>query len=261
MNLSISNIAWDKGNDEKVFFLMKKYNFSGLEIAPTRIIPNNPYESLSLAENWAKKLQNEWSFCIPSMQSIWFGKTERIFSSAQERNILLEYTKKAINFAKTINCKNLVFGCPKNRNLSDGENSDIALEFFYEIGNYAFLNDTIFSVEANPSIYNTNYINTTKHAFDLVKKINSKGVMVNLDLGTMIKNNENFSVLEGNVKYISHVHFSEPFLNPLEKRKIHKDVLCILQNEDYAGFVSIEMKNQELTIIEKNMEYLKEISK
>ena len=35
MKLSISNIAWDSENDKKVYELMKKYSYEGLEIAPT----------------------------------------------------------------------------------------------------------------------------------------------------------------------------------------------------------------------------------
>ena len=37
------------------------------------------------------------------------------------------------------------------------------------------------AMEANPPIYNTNYINTDSEAFALVKKIDSKGFLVNLD--------------------------------------------------------------------------------
>ena len=46
MNLSISNIAWDKENDEKVYKLMKENGFSGLEIAPTRVYITSKYAIL-----------------------------------------------------------------------------------------------------------------------------------------------------------------------------------------------------------------------
>lgn len=50
-----------------------------------------------------------------SMQSIWYGRTEKLFGTEEERNLLLDYTKSAVDFAAAIGCKNLVFGCPKNR--------------------------------------------------------------------------------------------------------------------------------------------------
>ena len=52
MMLSISNIGWDVSDDASVYGLMKKYGYSGLEIAPTRIITDNPYEHLKDAKGW-----------------------------------------------------------------------------------------------------------------------------------------------------------------------------------------------------------------
>ena len=108
MKLSISNIGWAAEQDAEVYDLMKRFSFSGLEIAPTRIFPENPYEKLDAAREWAQMLKQQHGFCIPSMQSIWFGRQERIFGTADEREILLDYTKKAIDFAAAIDCKNLV---------------------------------------------------------------------------------------------------------------------------------------------------------
>ena len=65
-------------------------------------------------------------------------------------------------------------------------------------------------MEANPPIYNTNYINTTTEALALVKKIGSKGFLVNLDLGTMIENKEALNVIAEDINLINHVHISRP---------------------------------------------------
>ena len=42
MKLAISNIAWETGEDEQVYALMRKYGYSGLEIAPTRFFERDP---------------------------------------------------------------------------------------------------------------------------------------------------------------------------------------------------------------------------
>lgn len=42
--LAISNIAWHKNDDEAVYTAMQQAGFTGLEIAPTRIFPVEPYE-------------------------------------------------------------------------------------------------------------------------------------------------------------------------------------------------------------------------
>ena len=122
------------------------------------------------------------------MQSIWRGKSENIFASDTERRQLAQYTKRAIDFAALIGCGNLVFGCPNNRRTSGISNVEkISVSFFKEIGDYAWENGTCVALEALPPIYNTNYINTTKQAIELIQKVGSKGFLLNLDVGTMIQ--------------------------------------------------------------------------
>ena len=45
--LSISNIAWHKEDDEAVYTAMQQAGFTGLELAPTRIFSETPYENLN----------------------------------------------------------------------------------------------------------------------------------------------------------------------------------------------------------------------
>ena len=134
MKLSISNIGWSNENDVNVYELMKKYGYSGLEIAPTRIFPEAPYDKLKEAGVWVENFKKKYGLCVSSMQSIWFGRQEKIFGSKEERQILVEYTKKAIDFASVIGCRNLVFGCPRNRNLPEGKDGDSAVEPFLICG-------------------------------------------------------------------------------------------------------------------------------
>lgn len=261
MKLSISNIAWAE-EDALVYGLMKKYGFQGLEIAPTRIFPERPYDMNAEAEVWSRKLQSEYGFCVPSMQSIWYGRQEEIFGTDEERKILLDYTKKAIDFAEAIRCKNLVFGCPRNRNLLDGADESIAIGFFKELGDYACGKGTVIGMEANPPIYNTNYINDTESALDLIEKVDSRGFLLNLDVGTMIQNGEDVKELAGRVSLINHVHISEPGLKPIEEREIHLELKALLADEGYDRFISIEMgKVDDIDILEDKMAYVRRIFK
>ena len=260
MKLSISNIAWNIENNETVYNLMQKYGFTGLEIAPTKIFPENPYNCLKEAAIWAENLKNKYDFCISSMQSIWYGKSQKIFASDEDKQILIDYTKRAIDFAFSIGCKNLVFGCPKNRNIEKESDYQIAIEFFKQIGDYAYSKNTTIGMEANPAIYNTNFINDTKSALELIKNVNSKGFKLNLDIGTMIQNNENYKELTGYINLINHVHISEPYLIKIEKRELHKHIISVLKNENYDKFISIEMKEQEnLQDIEDVLKYINEL--
>ena len=260
MKLSISNIAWESGNDKKIYNYMREFGFTGLEIAPTRIFPVDPYSCFKEAKEWKESISEEYGFHVPSMQSIWYGRTENIFGGQEERNVLAEYTKSAIHFAAEIGCGNLVFGCPKNRNIPKEGNPDAVIPFFRELADYARVKGTVIGMEANPAIYNTNYINDTWSALELIGKIGSDGFRLNLDVGTMIQNNETLEVLKGQVSLVNHVHISEPNLRPIEKRDIHQGLADLLRQEKYQGFVSIEMgKVVDITIIKRTMEYIREV--
>lgn len=260
MKLSVSNIGWKAVNDSKVYGLMKKYGYSGLEIAPTRIFPQSPYAQLQAAKVWADQLKEKDGFTVPSMQSIWYGRQEKIFGSDEERQILSDYTKSAIDFAEVIGCKNLVFGCPRNRNLPYGADASSAIAFFKEIGDYAAAHHTVIGMEANPPIYNTNYVNDTKAALELIEKVDSDGFKLNLDVGTMIQNGETLGELTDKVNNISHVHISEPGLKLIAQRELHKQLMTLLTEESYQGFVSIEMgKREDISEIEQTLHYVKGI--
>lgn len=257
MKLSISNIGWTAENDDAVYAIMKQLNYAGLEIAPTRIFPEEPYNRLEEASKWAKELKERFGFAVASMQSIWFGRSEKVFGTDWERKEILDYTKKAIDFASACNCKNLVFGCPRNRAYPEEWSVEmvdkIAIPFFKELGDYAFEKNTVLVMEANPPIYNTNFINGTCDAFELISKVDSKGFLLNLDLGTMIENGEGVDVISDKVEMINHVHISEPGLKVIERREIHNELIEVLNKENYEGFVSIEMGKQE------NLENLKSV--
>lgn len=262
MRLSISNIAWNTEMDIQVYYLMKKYGFSGLEIAPTRIFPQDPYNKRDAALKWCEGLNTNYGFSVASMQSIWFGRQERIFGSPAERKLLLNYTKESIHFAETIGCGNLVFGCPKNRNIPVDSDPEEAVSFFKELGDYAATHGTVIGLEANPSIYGTNYINTTASAIDLIYKVNSKGFLLNLDIGTMIWNKETTDVLGENIGLVNHVHISEPYLKPIKKRSLHSKLQRMLVASEYKGFVSLEMgKIDSIKILEEKMSYIRSIFK
>lgn len=266
MKLSISNIAWEAKDDEKVYGYMKQHGFTGVEIAPTRWIMEAPYDHVPEAVAIAEKLESEYGFVVPSMQSIWFGRGERIFFNEEERRCLLDYTKKAIDYAAAIGCRNLVFGCPRNRKveeewgLSKEQVEAIAVDFFKELGDYAYAKGTVVGMEANPPIYNTNYMNTTAEALELVEKVDSKGFLLNLDMGTMIQNEEDIALLVGKIPMINHVHISEPGLKLIEKRELHRTLAGILQAEGYDRYVSIEMGKQEkVEAVEATLQYVAEV--
>lgn len=263
IKLSISNIAWPAEYDAEMYQFMNEVGLQGLEIAPTRIFPETPYDKLSEVKSWAEELRKKYGLQVPSMQSIWYGHQEKIFGSKEDRKVLVDYTKKAIDFAEIIGCKNLVFGNPKNRDTDDvSGNYHIAIDFFREIGDYALAHQTTIAIEPNPTIYNTRFINYTEQAVEMAYKCGSEGVKVNVDLGTIIYNNEDVNYLKQIPEFINHVHISEPGLKQVETRNLHKELFDILRSIEYNKYVSIEMGcQQDINQVQLTIDYVKEVSK
>ena len=258
IKLAASNIGWAVQDDERVWQKMKELGYQGLEIAPTRVFPERPYDNLPGIALFAGVMYQKYGFVIPSMQSIWYGQQGNIFEAA-DVNRLEDYTFEAFRFAQSCRCPSLVFGCPRNRNVPAGHSPEEADFFFGRLAVRAEQCNTHLALEANPPIYNTNYLNTTREAFDLVKRINHPGLTVNLDLGTMIQNGEQLRDFAGDLKYVSHIHVSEPGLAVPEKRPLHKELAMLLHAVDYRGFVSLEMKTSDYETVSRTLTYLAEV--
>lgn len=267
MKFSVSNIAWSPDEDAGMYELLGEKRFA-LEIAPTRIIPwedsetlgrmAGPYDRIRDAANWSKNLYDKYGINVVSMQSILNGVKASVYGQEKERRFLVEYMKKAIDFAQAVKSRNLVFGCPLNRRIPDGfpleDAGKVAIDFFSEVAMYAAQQGTCVSIEANPAVYNTNFINYTSQAFDLVRciarevgKNAAKGFKVNFDLGTVLTNGENIYELltEENIAMINHVHFSEPNLRVIRERREHREVIRLLEDAGYDRYVSLEMRMPE----------------
>ena len=203
-------------------------------------------------------MYNYYGVKTVSMQSVLNGVDWNIFGSDRENRSLVQYMKKAIDFAVSVKCKNIVFGCPLNRNIPDGYDlamaGKVSVSFFSELTMYAAQRGTCIAIEANPTIYNTNFINYTSQAFELVRYIGkevgknaSKAIRINLDLGAILANGENIYELltEKNIPLINHVHYSEPNLKMLRQREEHREIKRILDENGYENYISIEMRMPE----------------
>jgi len=264
MKLSISNIAWPVEYDEEMYRFINMNHFRGLEIAPTRIFPDSPYDHLYQGKVFSQELKEKYDLEISSVQSIWYGISESVFGSDAKRQKLVDYTKKAIDFACEISCPNLVFGCPKNRAIPPDMTLDNGLpviyDFFNQIGDYAASRGTCIAIEPNPPIYNTNFINTTKEAVEICRALNNSGIRINADMGTLIYNNESLEILTDNINLINHIHISEPRLIPIENRTLHSELKTELQNLNYDKYISIEMANPgNIDLVKTVIAYIKEI--
>lgn len=256
IKLSISNLAWDYKDNEKVYEYLAKKHFSGIEIAPTKVFPESPYSHIDEAVDYFNKIKADYGLEVSSMQSIWYGKKGNIFASEEEQLALKQYTFQAIDFASAIKCGNLVFGNPKARNKGEHHNNQDSFSFFKTISDYAYQKNTCISLEPNPIIYGTDFINNSKQAFDFCRDSGCEHLRVNVDFGTIIYNEEPFEWIEKNLDLVNHIHISEPYLKKIEKRVLHKK----LKEIDFNKYISIEMGLQNsLDDVFEVIDYIAEV--
>ena len=280
MKIAFSNIAWTAEQDEAALSLLERNLFDAVEIAPTRIYPEFPYSHIEGIQSYAWSLREAHHLEICSMQSIWYGKTEKIFESSQQQDLLLDHTNRAAQFARAAGAKNLVFGCPANRSLPSGgsgitpdakgstqllcpmtqEETALEKRFYYFINRMLEDTNLYFALEAVSPMYHTNYLNTTESVFEKVEALRENGyehISVNLDLGTMISEGSLPDLIRGRVALISHVHVSEPGLAPIQEREMHRQIVEILKEEGYKGYLSVEMaKGADMEALERIMRYM-----
>src|SRR5574344_150229 len=168
MKLSISNIAWEVNEDKEIFELIQKYGFKGIELAPPKLFKDLSNVSNSEINDYLEYIK-PYNFKFPAMQSLLFGKPElKIFDDS--RNVTLKYLKKIIDLAQKLDVKVLVFGSPKNRFIGDIQKEEarkIAIDFFKELGDYAYSKDRYCCIEPNAKEYGCDFITNTDEAIEL----------------------------------------------------------------------------------------------
>jgi len=245
MKLAISNIAWKVEEELEISSLMQELGVRVVEIAPGKI--SSDFTQIGAQDLLKYRLfWNNKNIEICAMQSLLYGHPEmRVFFDSISREKTLRHLKLCADIGEKLGANALVFGSPKNRLIpNDCDHMEIAEEFFDDIGQYCKRKGSAFCLEPNPPEYGANFLCHTKDAIDFVRKVDNDGLKVNIDTGTIIMNQEDYKeILDYGLAYAGHVHISEPFLNPIDKnREIYKNIIEILNEFDYSGCVSIEMK-------------------
>jgi len=256
MRLIISNLSWDLNDNDKVIKIIKRYDINEIEISPSKIFVNN-YKKNNIKKVKAFWNKNNISFC--SMQSILYNiKNAYLFGNKIQQKLFFDEIKKKIYLSKKIGSKILVFGSPYNKKIFLKKNINIvAFNTFKKISKICEKNKIYFCVEANPKIYDCEYLNYTKEAIKLVKKINSNFFRLNLDLGTIIANKESFKkIINDNIQLIGHVQISVPYLKDIMLyKKVVNKFIGQLKKNNYQKYISLErlpikdnLKNLEKTL-------------
>lgn len=243
MKLATSNIAWTKEENVEILEILEKYNIRYLEYAP-KVLKNN---HLNITYKDIKKIYLKKKIKLYSMQSILYNKKNHfIFGNKLNKKNLYNEVVKKIKLAKTLGSKVIVFGSPAvKKNIYNKDKNEMfneAVSFFRGLIKVLNKYKITICIEGNPKIYGGDYILDTHTAIKIVNKLKFKYIKVNLDIGTIIQNKENYrDIITKNLSKIGHVQLSVPRLKSINyKISLMLKILNFLEIKGYNKVVSIE---------------------
>ncbi len=246
---SISNIAWPADADDEAIKLAAELGFSGIELAPSKVF--GPLDSVSVTalQHYRDKL-NSHGLAISALQAILFGVSDSyLFRSQEARARLAQRLSRVAEVAGALGAQACVFGSPSLRDPGDLEADKamgIAAAFFTDVAPHFAERGTLLAFEANPPLYGCRFVTGTSEAIALVEMVASPGFGLQLDVGTVLENSEELSIVEAAAGIAAHCHASEPGLVPLEPGgHPHKEIGDALARGGYRGWVSVEMRATE----------------
>jgi sugar phosphate isomerase/epimerase len=258
MNLSISNLAWNNRNFDKVLKLLKKYRFNGVEILPTKIWGNwKNIDKKKLLK--FRKYLNDKNIKVSSIQSLFFN-TNLLLERDEDEKKIIQHFYFLIKIAKTLRCKNLVFGSPafrKRKKNSKIQQEEKLINILKKLKFFLKKSDVVISIEPNPKKYGCNFINNLDESYKIVKKVKSKNIRIQIDTGCLSLEKENLTQIKKYLNFTNHVHISEKNLDKLNKNNLFiKQLINLLKKRKWKKWISIEMMNINLQEIENSLKFL-----
>lgn len=253
MKLAVSNIAWAPADRDAAYAILRGAGITGLEIAPGLFfdgaadvfVPTEADVEAALGAMRAAGLE------LVSMQSLLFGvEGAALFEGEAALERLRTGMDRAITLAGRVGIPNLVFGSPRQRNIPDGLDplaaEALAVDAFRRFGDAAARAGTRISVEPNPAAYGTNFLNRVAQAEAFVRRVDHPAITLIVDVGALHMNGD-FDTVEAvagrAAALVSHVHISEPNLDPAPARVDQAArVMTAMTEAGYRGWFSIEMK-------------------
>lgn len=219
MRLAISNIAWERHDDEPIADLLNCQEINAVDIAPGKYFPQPD----TATEKDIQDVKSWWSgrgIEITGMQALLFGTTGlNVFGTPEVQSALLKHLDAVCRIGGILAARRIVFGSPKNRDrtgLSDTQAIDMASAFLRKLGDSASRYGVMICLEPNPICYGANFMCTSDETAAVVEAVSHPSIRMQLDTGALTINGENVeTVLNAHSKIIGHIHASEPNLVPL----------------------------------------------
>ena len=250
MKLSVSNIAWSENDTDTALELLSVNHFQGVEVAPTKIHSDWNTFTISKVSDYKKKLDSH-NLKVPALQSLCFNRPDLQIFLTQSHTMFFEHIKKVIEIMNTLEASVLVFGSPQNRSYTKDMpySKECAENFFNEVSDLCRTYGGKIALEPLPEAYNNNFLMNYEEVNEFVRKINSKFIGVNLDLGILEMTDESYI---WPIENIIHCHISAPHLVPVKSMLKNKSILSKM-NIASSSWATLEMKDYGLIELQRSM--------
>ena len=245
-HLSVSNIGFPGAELDEALALLQTLGLTGVEIAPFNVwgrwdVTNAEVDAL-------RRRLNTAGFNCPAMQGIVYNAgPAHLFTSADSRAAMHDHLTLVARMAGRLGATACVFGAPRLRDpgeLPEADARAIAIDFLRGIGPVFAAEGSTLAFEPNARQYACRFITTTTEAIALVQDVNTPGIALQIDTGTLFLEHEDPVVLTRAVPLAVHAHVSEPNLAPIGSTDMqHTPLAEALRAAGYAGSLSIEMKS------------------
>lgn len=247
MKFSICNEVFQDWDIQRVFKYVSNIGYDGVEIAPFTISDN--VKKVNAEERRRiEKVASSYNIEIVGIHWVLVGPKGLHLTSPDPRvrRSTQEYICELVKFNSDIGGRLLVFGSPKQRNITKGVSRDTAWDYtkqiFSECSQFAEDHNVLIVLEPLRRQM-TNFINTAEEAMKLVKAVNHPNFKLMLDVYSMTDEGQPYDeIIRGSKDYLVHFH-----ANDTNKRgpgfgsADYYNIARTLKEIKYDGFVSVEV--------------------
>lgn len=246
MRFSICNELFEHWEFKEILRFVSDIGYDALEIAPFTLCDS----VVELDRERRKGIREEMnSFGIKCSALHWLlVKPEGLHISHSDpivRSKTAEYLRELVSFADDIDCRTIVFGSPRQRNIQGMEKSQgwrLAQETFRTC--IKVLEDRDVTIGLEPLRHDmTNFINRAEEAALFIKAIGSDRIKLTLDVYAMTGEEDSpADTIRKNGKILVHFHANDDNeRGPGTGRADYQGIKTALEDIGYDGYLSVEV--------------------
>lgn len=249
MKFSISNIIWGQHPDNFESFLhaLTDNGVYAVELSLNSIF-TEPKAISDKELSWLTSLLNRYGVSVSALHSLTYTRPDlEIFGPTRKKEELVEYIRMYDELAHELKTENLVFGSAQARKLHDQPKEDarrIFLDFLHQLDDT--LKYSLLHIEPLPH-QQCEYLHTFLEAVSLLNEAQLRRIFIQLDIKSILENQENLSQIFQHSRYIKHIHTSEPgFMPPSDiNTAFYEELRNRLSDINYSGYISGEVLNRQ----------------